>query len=124
MFGVSTIEGIASTVAHDAVIGAKAIESVLKKVEGSVAPALVEGITAVIDPNAVKYEQLAFALLGPCAAAAAAVVDAGSSGFLNVQFDTAMILALKACWVDLQSNLKAKGVLVAPAAKPTASTTK
>ena len=118
MFLISNLEDAASFVAHEASIGAKTIAHGLAVVAKDASPAVVEGLTAMIDPAAVKYERLAFALLGPAAHAASAVADAAQAEFISIPTDKTMLLALKDCWEDLKAQLAMKGIV------PKADTTK
>ena len=112
-FGFSNLGHFFATVAGDIVKGARAVGSVLGKVQG--AEPVIEGITSVIYPEAVAIERGAFALLGMAAHAVTEAGDAASANGLNLTLDAQMVADIKALLPAFENYAQSIGLMKPPA---------
>ena len=107
-FSFKSIGHFFAAMANDIVKGARAVASVLVKVER--AEPEVEGITSLLFPQAVELERGAFALLG---LAAQAVTDTGavaSANGINVTLDAQLVADIKALIPAIEQYAKSAGI--------------
>lgn len=112
-FGFRNLGHFFATVAGDIVKGARAVGSVLSKVQG--AEATIEGITSVIYPAAVEIERGAFAVLGLAAHAVSDAGDAAGANGINVTLDAALVADIKALIPAFEQYAQSVGLMKPPA---------
>ena len=98
MIGILSIEHALSTLAHDIVKGAHAVDSFLAKasIKATAAAPTIEALTAMVDPAAVPFERAAFAALGLIAKAAGEADAAAAAKGLTITLD-------QQAWADFQA---------------------
>jgi hypothetical protein len=119
-FGFNTIEHALASVAHDTVVGARAVASASAKV--TKAEPTIEDITALIDPPAAVIERAAFAALGSLAKAANDTATAATDKGLNVPLDAQTIQEYRQLFKTLVTQLEALNKPAVAASKASAST--
>ena len=97
-----------TAVAHDIVVGARAVEHALAKVLPS--EKTVESITALVDPQAVPIEQAAYFLLGEVLHVLDSLDAATAAKGFNIQLDSDTIQKLKQLASDFKLKLASLGV--------------
>ncbi len=117
-FGFKSIAHAIASVAHDIVVGARALANALTGVNG-IAGA-VEAVTGMIDPSWVAIERAAFYLLGEAAAAANGVSGAVAANGLNLQIDAQTVAELKSLYATIVKELQNRGYALPPSATPAA----
>jgi hypothetical protein len=108
MIGILSIEHAISTLTHDIVKGAHAVDTFLAKasVKATAAAPTIEALTAMIDPAAVPFERAAFAALGLVAKAAGQADAAAASKGLSITLDQQSWADFKAVYDQLSSKAK------------------
>lgn len=108
MIGITSIEHGISTLAHDVVKGAHAVDAFLQKavVKGAAAAPTIEALTAMVDPAAVPFERAAFAALGLIAKAAGDADAAAAAKGLTITLDQQAWADFKAVSDQLSSKAK------------------
>lgn len=95
---LTSLENIKAAAAQDAVklehLVTSTILPILIKANSS--QDTIEKITGLVDPAAVKYEQVAFALLGQAIAAVQAAESVVGAGGVNISLDSALVADIKA----------------------------
>lgn len=114
-FSFKNVGHFFATMASDIVKGARAVGTVITKV-GS-AESTVEGITALLFPQAVELERGAFALLGLAAQAVSAAGTAVGANGLNLTLDAQLVADIKALIPAIEEYAKSAGVQKPAAAK-------
>ena|ERR1700761_3105896 len=117
-FGFNSLEHAIATVAHDTVVGARAVATYSAKL--SAAEPTIEEITALIDPPAAVIERAAFAALGSLTKAANDSATAITDKGLNVPLDKQTIQEYQQLFKALISQLEALNTT--PAAPTTPKT--
>jgi hypothetical protein len=103
-FGFQSIEHALAAVAHDTVVGARAVATATAKLQ-KVEPT-IEDITALIDPPAVVIERAAFAALGSLANAAHDTSTSASANGLNISMDAETLNDYKQLYKTLTDQLR------------------
>jgi hypothetical protein len=114
-FGFRNIGHFFATVARDIVKGARAVASVMVKVE-KVEPE-VEALSALLFPQAVELERGAFALLGMAAQAVKEAGDATEANGINLVLDQQLIADIKKLVQAIEEYAKSAGLTKPAAAK-------
>jgi hexokinase len=104
-FGFQTIENALATVAHDMVVGARAVAASTASVQ-KIAPT-IEEVTALLDPPVAVIERAAFQALGSLAKAANDASTTASDKGLNIALDEQTIDDYKRLYLTLTAQLKA-----------------
>ena len=99
-----------AAVAHDIVKAARAITSVLSKVQA--AEPVVEAITGLIDPKAMVIERAAFVVLGLAVKAVNDSTGAVAAQGVNITLDVELVEDLKAISAYITSRTKRSGTVV------------
>jgi hypothetical protein len=114
-FGFRNIGHFFATVAGDIVKGARAVASVMVKVE-KVEPE-VEALSALLFPQAVELERGAFALLRMAAQAVKEAGDATEANGINLVLDQQLIADIKKLVQAIEEYAKSAGLTKPAAAK-------
>ena len=107
-FGFKNVGHFFATVAGDIVKGARAVASVLLKVQ-KVEPE-VETLTGLVFPQAVELERGAFALLGKAAQAVNEAGDVASANGINLALDAQLVADIKALIQAIEQYAKTAGI--------------
>jgi len=120
-FGFHTIEHALATVAHDTVVGARAVAASTASIQ-KIAPT-IEEVTALLDPPAAVIERAAFQALGSLAKAANDTSTAASGKGLNIALDEQTINEYKQLYLTLTAQLKALNEASSDGSGPPKATT-
>jgi hypothetical protein len=107
-FGFKNIGHFFATVAGDIVKGARAVGTVLLKVQK--AEPEIEALSSLIFPQAVELERGAFALLGKAVQAVSEAGDAAAQNGVNVVLDAQFVADLKALILAIEQYAKSAGI--------------
>lgn len=107
-FSFKSIGHFFATMSSDIVKGARAVGGAMAKA-GS-AEATVEGITALLFPQAVELERGAFALLGMAAQAVSATGAAAGANGINLTLDAQLVADIKALIPAIEQYSQSVGV--------------
>ena len=107
-FSFKNVGHFFATVASDIVKGARAAATVMLQVRK--AEPEVEGITALLFPQAVELERGAFALFGLAAQAVSEAGDAAAVNGLNITLDQQLINDIKALVQAIEQYAKTAGL--------------
>jgi hypothetical protein len=107
-FGFKNVGHFFATVAGDIVEGARAVGTVLLKVQK--AELETEALSSLIFPQAVELERGAFALLGKAVQAVTEAGDAAAQNGVNVVLDAQFVADLKALILAIEQYAKTAGI--------------
>jgi hypothetical protein len=107
-FSFKNIGHFFATVAGDIVKGAKAVATVMLKVQQ--AEPEVEALSSLLFPQAVELERGAFALLGMAAQAVTETGDAAAANGINLTLDAQLVADIKALIPAIEQYAKSAGV--------------
>lgn len=111
-FGFKSLGHAFGWIGHEIVSGARAIEKIIPFLQKN--EAFVEGVTALVDPQAVIIERAAFHVLGEVLSAVKDADAAATAKGLLLELDAAVIADLKALANDLHGKLAAAGAVPKP----------